>query len=796
MNLPLIVLGALGVFGLYKGMKKKDPSIELGTCFFDRVASPIYNLLRTYYSNSGFMIDMIKEDSVLCNTPYSELYGVVLEGNDNTLNFLDKTTIDTMFRDFKKQDDSYFFYVLHNQGLFQKQYIFSHNKTLLKTIASYYDLQLMSGESIANAIVDLYLQNSYSISNKKLIPHISVDFKQADDSEPSYMAFKKIARQSVYNELKSVDLFQSYKLLEGVSKSDIQSLFKSNFEGALWIYVDISQKRLENYISKLITISKWTGTKKHFTDLKQAYSSGDGQYALVNSVLMLKKYDEETVGSLGNYTKSAFIQKELFRRKTLQKTPLKYRDTEFDYMVDSAYLQNFITTVHKKQAKNPDIFGLDKNKAFVNYSFSEENDNPHSVIIAKSGSGKSFSKQKIMSQMIDLDFITGEAKNLGNHGVKIRSYDVGFSDEAFVNFVKSNPKNKVAHINSTFASFSYNIVNINMGASLDEIKADVQFASDLMSVILESQNSKPLNISEAALFRSTLELIYEEQNFQRYRVRHIEQTHPELTEELLSLGYEKNTFLLDIREEKFDFLKRPLLGDITKYARVQSSNQQLKEDERHYYASLAQKCSDIEKLEIFSRFDKVDVADTDFLSMDLNNFKESSLFTPIFLSIFQKTYLKDRDFALYCKRTQKKAPKLYYPIEESKNFFRIAYFEVMLEKLALEARKYNVHLCFIAQNAEHIPEGILKNIDTRIFLLRPDKKIEVIGEVEKYLHPPKKVIESLSSTDKYELCIWYSSGVFNLKFKIEPEEFEVFNTNPNIIKGDSDSKEKEQQEEE
>jgi hypothetical protein len=205
---------------------------------------------------------------------------------------------------------------------------------------------------------------------------------------------------------------------------------------------------------------------------------------------------------------------------------------------------------------------------------------------------------------------------------------------------------------------------------------------------------------------------------------------------------------------------------------------------------LAQKCGDIEKLDIFSRFDNVDVTDTDFLSMDLNNFKESSLFTPIFLSIFQKTYLKDREYALHCKRTQVKAPKLYYPIEESKNFFRIPYFGTMLEKLALEARKYNVHLCFIAQNADHIPEGILKNIDTRIFLLRPDKKIEVIGEVEKYLHPPKKVTESLNSTEKYELCIWYSSGVFNLKFKIEPEEFEVFNTNPNVVKAEKKEEEK------
>lgn len=45
--------------------------------------------------------------------------------------------------------------------------------------------------------------------------------------------------------------------------------------------------------------------------------------------------------------------------------------------------------------------------------------------------------------------------------------------------------------------------------------------------------------------------------------------------------------------------------------------------------------------------------------MDLNNFKESSLFTPIFLSIFQKTYLKDREYALSRKNQGLDFPKIF-----------------------------------------------------------------------------------------------------------------------------------------
>ena len=225
----------------------------------------------------------------------------------------------------------------------------------------------------------------------------------------------------------------------------------------------------------------------------------------------------------------------------------------------------------------------------------------------------------------------------------------------------------------------------------------------------------------------------------------------------------------------------PKLIDIVKFARKEGQNMQLKESDRADYIELARKLDAIEKLDLFSEFDKINIDDVDVLSMDLNNFKESSLFTPIFLSIFQKVYLKDREYALSCKRANRPAPKLFYAIEEAKNYFVVPYFTRMLEKVALEARKYNVHLCFVVQNAEHIPIGILKNLDTRIFLLRPDKKLEVINEAKNNLEIPKNVEIGLLNTDKHELCVWYSSGVFHLKFEIDENEMKVFSTNPNEV---------------
>ena len=558
------------------------------------------------------------------------------------------------------------------------------------------------------------------------------------------------------------------------------------FEGSIWFYINIGEHDIKKHISKLISYSKLVGDKRPFMELQNMYNGKEFNLAIINAIAYLKEYNEEIIGSLGTALKTSFIPKEILRSKHLQKNPIKCRDSEFDFLVKSNFLHNFIASVHKRSTDRPDIYGIDKNGAFVNYSFSVENDNPHSCIIAKSGSGKSVSKQKIISQLIGLNFVNGECSNLGlDYGnVRLRMYDIGFSDANLVNLLKSNPKNQVAHIESSLYAFSYNLAYLPNLDNLELFEADLQFNLDLISIILETQNTQALTINESAFFKKIIKKIYKNKEFQRYRIRDIRDKHKELYEKLISLGYEDSTFLQDLKEKEFDFLKVPLLIDIVKSTRKESANMQIKEAERADYESLSRKLDAIEKLDIFSDFDKIDIANVDVLSMDLNNFKESSLFVPIFLSIFQKTYLKDRDYAISCNKTKKPKPKLFYAIEEARNFFRVPYFTVMFEKLAREARKYNVHLCFITQNAEDIPLGILKNIDTRIFLLRPDKKLEVIDETKNALNIPKNVEIALLNTEKHELCVWYSAGVFNLKFEITKEEMEIFSTNPNDVQND------------
>ena len=792
MNLGLMTLVGLGLGGAYWGFKHKDPDMKMSHCFFDKLATPLYTFFNQYRSNTGLLVNYIDDESVIVNTPLEKLYGIELTTGYTIHRYLSKNSIDMVISAYKLQDNASFYYVMQKQDKWQKQYLFSYNAALIKVFAKEFDVPLLSGKELTNIIYDLYLQNSYRIENKQIYRNIVID-KEHREQEPEYMSFKRLARQAIYKSFDEIDIFQGFKKQDKLN-TNILELFKSNFNGAIWFMFDFGERRVQGKITSLINEAKMAGNKEPFLELKKLHDNGDTNLMIVNTTAFFKEYSDEVVSSFGTNLKTSYLPKELFRTDVIRKTPLKTRDLDFDFLVKSDFLTEFVASIHKKRAKKPDIFGVDRNGGFINFSFSEENDNPHSVIIAKPGSGKSVSKQKIMSQMVGLDFETGECHNLGSEpgNVKIRSYDIGFSDENFISLIKNNPKNNVAHIKSSLSAFRYNLIGVDfevgsnpysLGEEAREIfSADIMFAVDLASLVLSSSGSEALNSNEAGFFKKIIENLYVKNNFQKYRLKELEKDHQELLTKLEALGYNTNNYISDIKEPEYAFLKRPLIGDAIKVALINAQNQQIQEEDRKEYASLASKLEAINKLDIFSTFDKVDVKEADIISMDLNNFKESSLFTPIFYCIFQKVYLKDREFALSCKRAKRPAPKLFYAIEEAKNFFRNnPTFESMFDKVTLEARKYNVHLCFIVQNAEHLPKFILKNINTRIFLLNQNVKLEVIQEADSAFTIPNDVKEALANTNQYELCVWYKGGVFNMRFEISPVEMKVFSTNPNEL---------------
>jgi len=322
---------------------------------------------------------------------------------------------------------------------------------------------------------------------------------------------------------------------------------------------------------------------------------------------------------------------------------------------------------------------------------------------------------------------------------------------------------------------------VNLDESSNEaFEGDLMFSADLVSLILNSQaGSEPLTLNEFSTYKEILRDIYTGKvERQRYRILNIKNS--KLRNKLLAAGYAATEELINLPEQ-YNFLKKPLLEEVIKRAELQAQNQQIQSDDRAVFDSLRRKLDSIKKLKYFSDFDTEDATIADFLSMDLNNYKENSLFVPIFMSVFQKTYIKDRAYAIKRKMEGKSVSKKLYIFEESPNYFQVPYFCILIGKLAAEARKYGVHLIIIAQLFTQLPKNILEIADTRILMTSPDKKGEYIASLENALKPPKSVIQRLENTDKYEMCIWYSKGVFNLKLQISEEEDRLFNSDPNRI---------------
>ncbi|MDR0467253.1 MAG: hypothetical protein LBG67_00165, partial [Campylobacteraceae bacterium] len=161
MRLLLLIAIAVGIYFLNKN---KRQVLE----FLMGIVAGFRNLANEYYSNKTLLIDGVHENHVTTNTPFNELYGLKLEGFDNVDHYFDKSGIDTIYRDFAKFNNSFIYYVIMKKGKFQKQYIFSHNENLLLTIANFYGIKLMSGNEIANTIIELYLQTDYVIEDKKI----------------------------------------------------------------------------------------------------------------------------------------------------------------------------------------------------------------------------------------------------------------------------------------------------------------------------------------------------------------------------------------------------------------------------------------------------------------------------------------------------------------------------------------------------------------------------------------------------------------------------------------------------
>ncbi|RXI36934.1 hypothetical protein CRU99_13080 [Malaciobacter mytili] len=770
-------------------MQKYDKKLSLKNCIYDKFLIPFINFINKKNVEDIIEIQQIKDNHIVINSQHKTLYAIELSGFDTIEQPLSELTVENLFDFASKDPKGYFFQAILKDGSYQKQYIFSYSKDVVEIIAKSLNIKLLKGKEIVDVLFDLFLDNSFYIKNKKIFRQLNISEDTTVSLSSFETTFNKIMKNNTFNNLNTMRVYQCYQIKKKYEKIDYNALYNLDFTGVIWGYYDFNKERAIQYANNLVTQRKFYGGKEPFVNYEKLLEKGTKKVLTVNFEFVSKDSNLSIINKISEILGISFTIKRNKLTNTLIKTPLKFRDTRFDLPCTIDFLKGRISTVHKKSARSPDFFGVDSKNAHTNFGFADENANPHSIIIAPTGTGKSVAKQKITSQMLEIDFKTGFAAKLGltSYHYGIRNFDVGYSDRPTFELLKSNKKNSIGEIHGDLKYFSFNVVNFELDENGEPLTEDIQFASDILSMILESQGGDSLNtilglsIKEAGLFRKIVKMIYKKKDYEEYKVRKLKKNRINLYNELVALGYTDNTKLQDIKEEEYDYLKSPLLKDILNYAIIEKSNQLIDELERLNYANLAIKLESINQLGYFSDFDNIKITDTAYIYAELNSIKESNLFVPMFFGIFWKIYIKDRNRALKLKKLGLARPKLIYEIEEASNHFRFKTFVTMFEKLVYEARKYNIHMMFIIQNAEEVPYTIFKNINTRIFLLPPDQKEDIISYIEKELKASPKVIESLKKSKEYDLIIWYNKGVINIKLQYSDNELEFFTTNPNEI---------------
>lgn len=726
----------------------------------------------------------IKDDSIILNTANKELFGIELTGTSSVEKYIDNANIQSIYDSVTNEKKGLIYHVIVKNDKYQKMYIFSYYREVVKVIADILNIKLLKGIELADALLDINLNNEYFIADKKLNKIINIDHTKAIDSNPKEEVVNSILRISVADNIKKAQVYRAYAVKDTSMRAiDYVKLFKIPFKGVIWCNFDFCKVRRNGFAQTFHDSRKMWGQKAGFENFKDIFDRNPSNPILTSSLALLLDSDGSDIIQIGEILGYSYANFQHSRLKPICTMPLQKVDTHFVLPITLDFLNYRIALTHKEQTPKADIYGVDLKGGFINFSFTAENNAPHSVILAETGSGKSFAKQKMLAQMLELDIKTGFCENLGlnSRQYAIRNFDIGGSDFPTYNLIKSNPKNNIERISEDFENFAFNIVNFEINPETEKpYEEDIAFAVDLISMYLEATGVKPLTANEVKVFKNIAFRIYSgDLEIENYRVNSLRlynrETYIKLKE---SLGYAEATLLADIKEKEFDFLKKPKLLDFQKHASILAKNQQIENAEREAYFSLEGKLAGL-KDSVFNKFDNFSVGDTAYIYADFNTIKESTLFVPLFFAIFWKIFIKDRKRSIKFKSQGKSSPKLIYAIEEASNYFRFQTFVTMFEKLALETRKYNVHLMFILQNLEDVPPAIMNNLPTRIFLTTPERKQDLLYKIKNSLNPTKEFIRAVEVCEQYVMIVQYSKGVFNLRLEYTSDEVALFSSNPN-----------------
>ncbi len=741
----------------------------------------IKQLLHKMFFSGRIIVKRINDDNVEVNHIFENVYGIKIISNVERVKSVPVETISKLHLVPGKWDRYVHIAVLKErigEYYFHTVYYFTPNKNMQEVLINDFGNQnakKMTGLEIANAIVKLIHQNkSFQIDENGRL----------SENTDYFTSYDKFIFDKFNKVIDEVDV-EKYRVFIGtgfVGYPDLNKVFKAKWEGVLWINLNFNDQT--SFLKE--KFEKATKNRKELEKMVENSRNKPDLYTGINTIFITKdgEIKEDAVVEIFSGLGFSFLEKKYLKDLFITGTPLIVRDFDYYFQVRPEVVRPYVFYTFEKSTipKVSEVYGKNRYGSFVSFSSFEENNNPHVLVFAPSGSGKSFGIQNMISQILRVDtkkLFYKQQESL-RQDVRIRYFDKGFSAELFFKAMREN-KLPVELFAAKIDQISYNVCEIEDGSDYElslQIINTALLELGYSEPIVEYQADKYIealkevknNPDKVALPKEKIGVLSEERFKQLNNVYR----------ELIELGYSDDDYIEDIKEKRFDFLKQPLVHDVIRVLENRKADQTYTEKERRAMEDLVAKLRVIANQQPLSIPTQIPIRGSRITYFEYEFLAESRLFVPVMLAIFKRLIKED-------KFNKPEHEKAYYIVDEAHNMFRNPYFDKALRILVREARRFRIATVFLTQEFQEIPREVITNTNTHMFISPQEAETMRMYISGFYQHLGEKFDKEsdlyfvYSQIPPRTFCIKYSTGVFSLLLDVDEYKLKLFDSYRKVL---------------
>ncbi|MEM1668926.1 MAG: hypothetical protein QXM53_09745 [Thermofilaceae archaeon] len=716
-------------------------------------------------------------DSVELPLSKLRLYGFKLKSKSDVVKVVDENFIKRLSITKALKGTKYIFTVITrnkiNSFYYTEIYFFSYSKELCDVIKSELGniVESLTGLEIANLLYRFLLIDIFS---------------EFDTFEGKFKQNKKFFKNDFECKIRfkelicEVDWENTFCVVGGnfigTDLTQYQKIFTLPWTGILYFVISL-EDQIDNIKKKL---AQAMIERKGLVDLKEKYETKEVELGGISLYFFTKDKERGYLVSLFSSCGFVPLEKNFGKKLFILGTPFLVRDVDFLFQVPFSELVYYFPISYSKIEipENVLLYGKNRFGNFVGFNNFYECDNPHIMLFAPSGAGKSFFIQNCISQIlrVDLEKIY-EAKDFPKlkEDVLIRHFDKGFSAELFYKLLKHRGYD-VNIVSPRMHEMAYNICEV-------DVEEDYEFSLGLVNSILSALEQKPLEDLERVYYLRALKTIYSrpkeyiglnsisiEKLYYQYKDN---EKFVEIYEKLRQKGYKDEDLIGDIKEKEFAFLQKATILDVIRFLST-SKELTLSTKEKEALDSTILKLEVISSYPIFTKPATFDFKHTKLFYFDYEFIYTHTFFVPIFLALLKKLIFVDKFY-------KKEEDLVLYIIDEAHNLFRREIFAELLTILIREARKYRIGLVFSTQNFVDIPASLIMNADTKMFLTPQEysQKRAYLQELARHIQvdlDKEDLATVYYDMPMRQLTVWYKSGVFGLFMDVDKYKLMIFDS--------------------